>query len=129
MVGDRKGAVALFKKGCRRYGSRACCGAEQELLDAIGTSDMPTGGSAADNGHPNGSEREALAGKTGHNLRRLGRMPSTLLASDTRATYVDEGCRAPDVGSAGDVCDPTFYGTHTLFFKLKVPREGESIQH
>ena len=129
MVGDRKGGVALFKQGCQRYRSRACCGAEQELLSAIGTSDTPTGGSVAGDGHPNGSGREDLAGKTAHNLRRLGRMPSTLLASDTRATYMYEGSCALDVGSAGDACDPTFYGTHTLSFEPKKPRARECIPH
>ena len=73
LTGDEKGGIGEFEVGCRRYHSHACCGAEDELRRAI-----EEGGDAG--------------------FAALGRMPSTLLASDLR---YDHG---------GGVCDPTFYG-------------------
>eukprot|EP01043_Picozoa_sp_COSAG02_P066660 COSAG02_NODE_10447_length_1939_cov_1.539130_4_plen_157_part_00 len=112
MVGDRPGGVALFEKGCQRHRCRACCGAEDELRRAIGTEFSGAGHGSLD-GSRQGSEEPA--GKGVHSLRRLGRMPSTMLASDTRATYMHEGSCATGASSAADACDPTFYGVYTIF--------------
>ena len=112
MVGDREGGIAHFNTGCQRYRSQACCGAEAELRRAIGddpaaASGGGDAGATAGAGAGGGEEEAGGGGAEGHgrHLRRLGRMPSTLLASDMRATYMYGGG-----GGDAAVCDPAFYG-------------------
>ena len=110
MVGDKPGGVALFRKGCRRHRCHACCGAEQELRRAIGTAHFSASDDKVD------GSRQGSEGPVGvQNLRRLGRMPSTMLASDTRAICTHEGsCADGASGAAMKECDATSCGVNTL---------------
>lgn len=115
MVGDRERGANFFEQGCERHRCRACCGAEEELRRAIGPPHLSAGAFDDDCGYFDGSKRQSPS-KSRLNLQRLGRMPSTILASDARAPYLYQGSCAYD--GTEDACNQAFCGV-----------EPDSIRH